>query len=181
MQTEQSIVANQYASAVIELAEKSGAEEAILKDLTVLNNVINESKELSEILHHPSVPAPEKKKLLADLFGNKLNELTQRLVDLLCDRRRLNLFKAIEEEYRNLLRAKKNIVTGTLSSAEALSENQLSELKDKITKKIGKQIELEVKTDKSLIGGYVLRIGDQVIDGSLKGRLQIIEKSLLSI
>jgi F-type H+-transporting ATPase subunit delta len=62
-----------------------------------------------------------------------------------------------------------------------LSDSAIADIKARLTEHLGKKLELEVKVDSSLIGGVVLRLGDQVIDGSLKGKLQSIERALLSV
>jgi F-type H+-transporting ATPase subunit delta len=181
MKSENSLAAAQYANATIELASKQKAEKNVLDDLHMINQVVSSSREFEIVLGHPGIKPDEKKKLMVSLFGSKLHDLTQRLLELLCDRRRLELLGAIEQEYRQLWREKQNIVIGTLVYAEKPDVRLLNDIKRKLGEKLGKTVELEEKEDKSLIGGFVLRLGDQVIDGSLKGRLQSIEKSLLSV
>jgi F-type H+-transporting ATPase subunit delta len=133
-------------------------------------------------LRHPSVNPAEKKKLVISIFGGgKVHDVTLRLLELLTDRRRLELLPYIEREYERLWNEKQNIVTGTLTYAERPDDKTLRDIKEKLQKQLGKTIELKEREDKSLIGGYVLQLGDQVIDGSLKGRLQQIEKALLSV
>ena len=68
-----------------------------------------------------------------------------------------------------------------MTSADPLHDSAVAEIKTRLIKKLGKQVELEVKIDRSLIGGMILRVGDQVIDGSLKGKLEALERSLLSV
>ncbi len=181
MKTELAKVAAQYAVAVFDLAVDDDAEKAILDNLKSINAVIANSRQLEVVLKHPSVPANEKKEILDELFQGKLNILSRHLLGLLCDRRRLELLPLIEVEYLRLWNVRRNIVTGTLTFAEQPDTKMFSEIKATLSQKLGKTLELEEREDKSLIGGYVLKIGDQVIDGSLKGRLQTIEKSLLSV
>lgn len=181
MKSEHSLAAAQYANATIELAAKQKAEKNVLDDLTLINQVISQSRDFEIVLEHPGIKPDEKKKLIVSLFGTKLNDLTQRLIEMLCDRRRLELLFAIEHEYRKLWLEKQNIVVGTLVYAEKPDSRLLADIKRKLGEKLGKTVELEEKEDKTLIGGFLLQVGDQVIDGSLKGRLQSIEKSLLSV
>lgn len=181
MKTELASIAAQWASAIFELAVENGSEKAVLDNLKSINALIANSKQLESVLRHPSVPASEKKELLNELLQGKINILSRHLLGLLCDRRRLPLLPHIESQYVCLWNDKQNIAVGTLTFAEKADTRVLSEIKSALAQKLGKTLELEEKEDKSLIGGYVLRIGDQVIDGSLKGRLQTIEKSLLSV
>ena len=99
----------------------------------------------------------------------------------MADKRRLELLPFIESSYRSLLNAKKNILAATLSCSEPLADSSVANIKAQLTEHLGKKLELEVKVDPSLIGGVVLKIGDQVIDGSLKGKLKSIEKALISV
>jgi F-type H+-transporting ATPase subunit delta len=181
MKTDLAKVASGYADAIMQLAGESGADKTVLEDLKSVNQVISANNELEVILRHPAVNSQEKKQLVKSIFGGKVHELTLRLLEMLTDRRRLNLLPYIERECAKLWREKQNVVVGTLVYAEKPEAKTLQEIKDKLQKQLGKTLELSEKEDKSLIGGYLLQIGDQVIDGSLKGRLQQIEKALLAV
>lgn len=183
MKTDQARVASKYAEAVLELAVAAGdaVAEAVHADLNAINIVVASTPDFTIVLNHPSISGDEKKKLLLQLFEGKAQELTVRLLNLLAEKRRLDLLDHIEHQYLELLKARKNILTATLTSAEPLADAAVAAIKAKLTEKTGKQLELEVKVDRSLIGGLVLRLGDEVIDGSLRGRLQVLERSLLSV
>jgi F-type H+-transporting ATPase subunit delta len=181
MRTDLAKVAAPYAEAIMQLAGESSADKTVLDNLKAVNQVIGATSELEVVLRHPSVNAQEKKQLVISIFGGKVHELTLRLLEMLTDRRRLELLPYIEREATNLWRKKQNIVAGTLVYAEKPDAQTLQQIKEKLQKQLGKTLELSEKEDKSLIGGYTLQLGDQVIDGSLKGRLQQIEKALLSV
>ena len=176
-------VAARYAEAVLELAYKSGADQAqkILADLNSVNQIIVAEKDLGLVLSHPSVPAAEKKKLLVDLFSNNVDDLTMRLLELLLDKRRMAILPTIAEQYLKPLNSRNNIETARLTSAESLSAESVNSIKTKLAAKLGRVLELDVSVDASLIGGIVLTVGDQVIDGSLKGKLQSLEKVFVSV
>jgi F-type H+-transporting ATPase subunit delta len=183
MKTEQSRVASRYAEAVIELALAAGekAAESVAADLKVINEVIASAEDFTIILNHPSISSSDKKALLTRLFEGKVQELAMRLLNLLADKRRLELLSSIEHEYRELLRTRQNIMTASLTSAEPLTDAAVASIREKLVAKLGKKLEIDVKVDKSLIGGLVLRVGDQVVDGSLKGKLHVLERALLSV
>lgn len=181
MRTDLAAVASQYASAIMQLASESSADKNVLEDLKAITQVVSQNADLEIVLRHPAVNPSEKKQLVVSIFGGKVHELTLRLLEMLTDRRRLELIPYIQSEYEKLWRLKQNIVAGTLVYAEKPDNKTLQEIKEKLSRQIGKKLELDEKEDKSLIGGYVLQLGDKVIDGSLKGRLQSIEKALLSV
>ncbi len=183
MKSEHTNVAERYAEAVLELAQSAGGDldEKVLADITAVNKVIGEANDLAIILAHPGIPGAEKKKMVVDMFKKHVQESTLRLLELLIDKRRFELLPLIESEYKRLLFARKNIVSATLTSAEQLDGATVEKIKKKIADKLGKKLELDVKVDQSLIGGAVLRLGDEVIDGSLLGKLQSLEKVLVSV
>jgi len=181
MKTETSRIAGQYAEATLELACAQKVEEQILTDLSAVNKAINAEADMSTILRHPSVPAADKKQLLVQMFQRNVNDLTMRLLQLLADKRRLQLLPALESEYRASLRKRKNVVKASLVSAEPLRDATVQNIVNKLAAKLGKRVELDAAIDRSLIAGAILRVGDEVIDGSLRGRLQTLEKELLSV
>ncbi len=181
MKTEDNSSAAQYASALLQLGESKGTADSILKSITDVNAVFAGEPQLSIFLRHPGVQPAEKQALLKDVFAPLLDELTARLLEVLCERGRMHLLARIETHYRSLLQAKYNIAPATLTCAEEINEASLKAFQAKLSQSIGKKLDLEVKTDRSLIAGYILKVGDQVIDGSLKGRLHAVEKALLSV
>jgi F-type H+-transporting ATPase subunit delta len=176
------LVGERYARALIELALTNElVANSVADDLKVINETINSNDDLKNSLNHPSYSANQKRALLKEIFMGQVQELTLRLLDLLVNRRRLDLLSAIEHSYRKLLNEKRNVVIAQLISSDPLSENNLADIKARLNEFLGKNLSLETIIDPSLIAGFVLRIGDQVIDGSLKGRLNNIEKVLLSV
>jgi len=185
VKSERDLVSQRYAQALIELIFANQISPAlpdnIAADLNTINNTIAGSPELRLVLNHPAYSPGKKKSLLQNIFMGQVQEVTLCLLDLLVNRRRLDVLPAIERQYRLLLNEKRNIVTAQLVSSEPLSENSLADIKARLNEYLGKKLHLDMAIDPNLIAGYILRIKDQVIDGSLKGRLAGIEKSLLSV
>lgn len=181
MKTEYEKVARQYANALLLIAESKKCEERLLSDLVLVNQVLKADPDFEVVLKLPSVSSKEKKELLGSVFKGILDETIENLLGLLCEKGRLPVLSSIEEQYRSLLSARKNIASGVLICAEELDNIKLASIKAKLSEKLSKHLDLQVSVDKSLIGGYVLQIGDKIIDGSIKGRLQAVEKQLLSV
>ncbi|MBX9571646.1 MAG: ATP synthase F1 subunit delta [Candidatus Obscuribacterales bacterium] len=180
MKTEEKTIAVQYANALLQLADASGDLRNIYGNLDAVAKAFKGNPELLVLFKHPAISAPQRLQLLKEM-GKDLDKLSARMLELLVERRKIELLPTILEEFYELLRARHNRVTAQLVCAEQISEQESESIKQKLEKKLNKTVELSLHIDKSLIGGYVLKIGDQVIDGSLKGRLQSIEKSLLSV
>lgn len=183
MKTELEGVAAQYAEAVLDLATKTGGntDEAVLIDVATINQLVANSTDLELVIKHPTINAQEKAQILEQLFGGRFQEITLRLLHLLSDKRRLEILPELEGQYRKLMNFRKNLVNASLVSSEPLGDDAIANIKARLAEHLGKKLELEVKVDRSLIGGAVLRVGDQVIDGSLRGKLKAIEKQLLAV
>lgn len=184
MKGELASVATQYAEAALELAEASDDKTApvkVLNDLAGVKEVFAQTPDLSMVLRNPSIASEDKKSMLLKSFKGKVHDITLRLIELLVDRRRLDLIDSVETRFRDLVRERQNIVSASLISSQELTQSEIADIKARLTEHLGKKLELDVSVDKSLLGGVVLRLGDQVIDGSLKGKLSTIEKQLLSV
>ncbi len=183
MKVEQSGVASAYAQAILELAEKEGmgTDEKVLSEIQLVSEVLSANQDLALVLNHPAIGPLEKKELLVRLFKAKLSDLTMRLLELLNDKRRLEILPHLVGKYKEILRQRQNIAEASLTCSEQLSAADIANIKARLTEHLGKKLELEVKVDPSLLGGVVLRLGDQEIDGSLRGRLKAIERTLLSV
>jgi len=181
MNTELQGIASKYAEAVLELAINLKQEEKVLDEIKLISEVIASDREMTIIINHPSIDTKEKKAFLSSLFNGKISDLSANLIGLLADKRRLDLIPFIEHGYRELLNKRKNIVSATLSCSERLPDSSVANIRAQLAEHLGKTLELDVQVDSSLIGGVVLKMGDQVIDGSLKGQLKALEKALLSV
>ncbi len=184
MKSELELVASQYARATLELAlqdKNSSLEGKIGAELTVIKSLVESHPDWQVVLNHPSVPAEEKKQLLLEAFAKQVNNLTMRLLELLNDKGRLELLPQIANQYHFLLNERNQVVTAKLVCSDKLGDSSLADIKARLTEHLGKKLELDVAVDPSLIGGFLLKIGDQVIDGSLKGKLSALEKILISV
>ncbi len=189
MKGEQAQIAAKYADATlksIEDGEKDQAAtmkkaEAVYSDLKAIEETISTNHDFRLILNHPALGPEEKKKLLAGIFEGKVETTTFNLLQLLTDRRRLDILAQISVQFKKLLMSRLNILEATLVSSTKLGEKEVQNIKARISEHMGSKLDLKVEVDESLLAGMVLRVQDQVIDGSLKGKLQKIEQSLLSV
>jgi F-type H+-transporting ATPase subunit delta len=181
MKSELSRIAHQYAVAAFEVATAQNIADALLTDLQRIKDTLDAIEDLKTVLNHPAIPAQEKKKLLIDQFKDQIQELSLRLIEMLADRRRIELLPYIETQYRECVIESKGIIRAVLTSAHEVSEQETKTIKAALTKKLGKEPELEIKVDPSLIAGMQLAVGDQVLDGSIKTKLAEMERSLLSV
>lgn len=168
-----------YALALYEVAEKSGKTEKFLQDLKGIVNLINESEEFIQVIKHPEISTSKKKALFTEIFKGKIDdELLSFLLILINKGRILQLEeKLIEMEKIHLER--NNKVLAQVKTVVPLLEEEKQELIEKLNKKYNKTIILEEELEPELIGGVFIRVGDDVIDGSVKNRLMEMKKIML--
>ena len=174
-------VAGRYAEALYEIASGKNLVDQIESELRAIETVLNENKDLQQILYHPQITTASKKELLEQIFKGRISEVTGNFLALLVDRRREAFFGDIVAEFTNLANAARNIVAAQVTSAVELDDKERGKLDQVLAKLTGKNVQTSYTIDRSLIGGVVVRIGDKIIDGSIKTRLATLKERLKAI
>ncbi len=173
-------VAKRYAQALFELAQEKNALDKMEEELKAVSEIVKNERGLQRVLYHPQITVAEKHQIFKELFENRVSETTLNFLYLIVDRHREIYLSAIVDEFINLANAARNIVEAEVISAKELSADQKKELAKVLNRLAGKEVSPEYKVDASLIGGLVVRIGDKVIDGSVKYRLESLKARLMS-
>jgi len=174
-------VAGRYAEALYDIASKQKMVDKIEAELKAVEAVIEENADLQKILYHPQITAKDKKELLDLLLKGKVSETTGNFLALLVDRRREAFFGDIVAEFVNLANAARNIVAARVTSAVELNDREKGKLDQILGRLTGKKVQTSYAVDPSLIGGVVVRMGDKIIDGSIKTRLATLKERLKAI
>ncbi|MCL6612673.1 MAG: F0F1 ATP synthase subunit delta [Peptococcaceae bacterium] len=174
-------VGARYAEALYEIAEREKAVDAIEEDLRAVDAVIRENRDLQKILYHPRITPGDKKSLLSDLLSGKVSAVTMEFLKLLVERQREQFLSDIVTYYVNLANKARNITEATVTSAVELTPGEKEQLAGLLNRLTGKKVETSYTLDPSLIGGVVVRIGDRVIDGSIRTRLATLREHLRQI
>lgn len=167
-----------YAKALFSLAKEEGILPRVASDLELLSNSVDDSEELRTLLESPVVGAREKQKVLSELFETKLSPVTFRFLTLLIEKKREDLLRQIIQRFMKLLDEDRGILRGELLTAYQFSEKQLQALKKHLDKITGKNVVLEQRVESNLLGGFVIRMEDTVIDSSLKNQLVKLHQSM---
>ena len=175
------VIANRYAEALSQLSEEENITKEIYNELHDVVEVIKNNKELDNVLKSPLVAKNEKTQLIEALFNNKINNDLKNFLKILVEKGRISSLKSIELTFKELLNDKHNIIEGTVISAIALTEKQVKELEEKLSKKYNKNVTLENEVDQSILGGVLVRLGNTQIDGSVKTRLNNIKDQLTQV
>ena len=175
------VIANRYAEALFQLSEEENITKEIYNELHDVVEVIKNNKELDNVLKSPLVAKNEKTQFIEALFNNKINYDLINFLKILVEKGRISSLKSIELTFKELLNDKHNIIEGTVISAIALTEKQVKELEEKLSKKYNKNVTLENEVDQSILGGVLVRLGNTQIDGSVKTRLNNIKDQLTQV
>ena len=172
-------VTTPYAEAFLQISNQLDQTEEIVSQVKEIISLINDSPELYKALSSPILEKESKKKIVTQLFSEKINQSLLNLLKLLADRQRIGILVPILERFLELYRENCNIALATVTSAVELSNKQ----KDLITQKISAiagtdKLELVTKTDPTLIGGFVASVGSKVIDASLASKIRKLGLSL---
>ncbi|GAA0865382.1 F0F1 ATP synthase subunit delta [Paraclostridium tenue] len=175
------IIASRYAEALFQVGEESNSTEKLYNELKAVVDIINVNKEFSNILKSPIVSKEEKKTLITNIFGSKLNNEMLNFMKILADKDRLNLLANMEEAFKALLNDKNNILEGVAITAVPMNEGEVNELQAKLSAKYNKTVVLQNEVDKSILGGVLVRLGNEEIDGTVKNRLDKMKEQLSQV
>jgi F-type H+-transporting ATPase subunit delta len=171
-----------YAQALLSLGQADHLTEQFGNDAALIIETINSAPDLQQFLENPFTPDDAQKAVLKQIFGGKVQPLTENFLMLLVDRRRVACLAGIFGQYQSLLRKLKGIVLAEVSSTIALNEAQTEQVKHQVRAMTGAhEVEIAVRIDPDLLGGVVIKAGSQVIDASLKGQLRRISLRLAGI
>lgn len=175
-------VEQRYAHALADLVAKGDMDaEQLRSDLAKLAELVSASQPLRVVLASPAVPWERKKKLL-DVLAQKLKlaRLTRNFLLVTAQRDRIHHVPGIEKAFEQLLLDQQGIVTAEVASARSLSEAERAALEKELEKHLGRKLRTRFHTDPELVGGFRAQVGDQVYDGSIRGRLARLRQALLS-
>jgi F-type H+-transporting ATPase subunit delta len=173
-------VARRYAAAFFESAQKSGTINEAQADMMTVARTLIDSPKLVALLRQPLVTESRKKAALKDALSAKIRPQTLGFLFLLVDKRRIDMLADVEQEFTQRVRASNNVALAKAVSAIPLSPTEQESLRRSLEARTGKTIELETSVDSALIGGVLVRIGDTVLDGSVRGNLERLREQLLA-
>lgn len=175
------IVARRYAKALFSLAQKSGKKVAAEygKDLEVFASVLETSPDLLKVFANPVIAAEVKKAVLAGILDKlALKPAVANFLSLLADKERLPFVLDVTATYRALLDEAQGVLRGQLVTAYALTEVRQDQIKGKLEKQSGKKLVLSFAVDPAILGGVLLKVGDKVLDASLRAQLDILKEQI---
>jgi F-type H+-transporting ATPase subunit delta len=175
-----SIVARRYAQALLELGAETGTLDRLVEEMSTIASAWETSPDFRNAMENPLVAHDAKKAVMNELCEQiGATPTTRHALLLLVDRRRAPALPYVAQVLRELADARKGVLRAEVTTAAPLSDAYYARLQAQLEKMTGKKVVVDKKTDTSLIAGVVTRIGDRILDGSLRTRLQSLKDSLM--
>ena len=175
------VAATRYARALFDvgLAESQDLDQ-IASELSEIVALVSGNQELARALTHPAIPAARKRAVVEALLSRSaVNAMLARTLLLLADRDRLALLPDLAEAFRSRLMDHQQVVRAEVTTAMELPADRVSALQQGLAAATGRQVQLEVRVDPSIVGGAVTRIGSTVYDGSITTQLARLKRKLV--
>ena len=173
------LVSKTYGDALYALALEKGTIDAVYEEITGLKKVFSENEELQKLLSHPKISREEKITVIENIFKGKLSDDVLGFLVIVTQKDRNSAFEEIFDYFISLVKEYKNIGTAKVSSALPVTDQQKKKIEEKLLATTDyKTFEVEYVVDPSLIGGFVIRIGDRVVDGSVREKIAMMAKNL---
>lgn len=174
----QTKAARTYAKSLLDLAVERGVLEDVKNDMELILKVCEESKELQSVLRSPVVPADKKLTVLDELFGKKVSELTSAFIKLIVSKGRGSLLANISFSFADLYLANKNILRAVIKSVDGVGDVLKKKVTELVKATYDKEVLIEEEKDETLIGGFVITIGDKQINASISQQLANMQNAL---
>lgn len=173
-------IGHRYAKSLYELAQDQGVLEQARNDMALIKQACDDSRELALFLKSPLVYASKKEEVLAKVFEGKFEtDFSQRLVSILAKKSREMFLPYVAKAFLDLYDQANNILRGLLTTAIPLSEAQQTAIQQAVSAKTGATFEVTQEVNPDLIGGFTLKIGDELFDGSTASAIRRIKRELL--
>ncbi len=172
------LVVKRYATALFELAIAANALTTYEEEVRTIVQAIKETPDFMAVLQNCKVGMGEKISLVESIFDGKVQDSIVGLIVLMIRKGRSAHILDTLEAFLNMIKAEQGIIKATVTSAIALSAAQLEQIQTKLESSTKNKIELETIIDESIIAGLIIRVGDKVVDASIKGEMQALKKQL---
>lgn len=175
----QASLPGRYATALFELARDAKAIAAVEASLAAVRDAIDQSPEFKALTTSPLVARGDATRAIAAVAASmKLDPTTSNFLGVLAENRRLGQLPAIIRAFRALAANHRGETTAEVASAHPLTADQVTALKQSLRQRIGRDVSVDLSVDPSLLGGLVVRIGSQMIDSSIKTRLNSLAHAM---
>ncbi len=164
-------VSEEYAAALFTLAAEENVKREVADSLKTVKALVLEYPDYIDLLASVNIPIDERCEVIDKAFGEDLHEYAVSFIKLICERGHIrDLFECIDE-YLKLYEASDGIATANITSAVTLTDEEKETLRKKLEEKLSRKVELVCSVDESILGGVVIRVDGNIMDGSLRTKL----------
>jgi len=174
-------VAKKYSTALFELAQDKNLIDKAWEQFNSLAEYLKSDRTLLDFMTAPQISDAKKAVLIEKVFSGTMERVFFNFIKFLAERRRIQFLPEIIEEFDRQYRLYKGIAKATVITAIPLGENERQRLIAELAGKTSLKIEVEEKIDKSIIGGMVVKLHDQIIDGSIRHGLNLLRNRLMKV
>ncbi|HBK71397.1 MAG TPA: ATP synthase F1 subunit delta [Flavobacteriaceae bacterium] len=175
----ESRAAIRYAKAVLSLSTDLKQADKVNEDMLLMHSTIDGSEKLQSLLKSPVVKSNVKKSALLAVFSN-INKTSQSLINQLIENKRLSLLSEVAKQYTILFDLSKGSEIAKVITAVALTKDLEQKVLAKVKEITGKNVTLESTIDPTIIGGFILRVGDKQFDASVSGKMNNLRRALIN-
>ena len=172
-------IARRYAEAMFQIALKQNTVDRTLEDVNNITQVFANRK-LAYLLREPKVPAQRKEKALREALTTKVQSTSLNLALLVVQRELVDMMPNLAKELETLVLNYRNEAIAEVTTAAPLDQEHINSVKQALERSTGKSIIMTTRVDPTILGGVVARVGDQLIDSSVRYRLQALQRELLA-
>ncbi|MDF1545059.1 MAG: ATP synthase F1 subunit delta [bacterium] len=174
-------VAKKYANALFDSAIAHSSMDTVHTDLEDIASVAKFDSSLMKFLNTPNVAETAKVQLIQNIFGERVQRLSLEFLLVMIEKKRIAYLPEVIDEFTRLVEAKNGIGRATIITAIPLDESQRSALRTKLSAKTSLKITMEEKVDRSIIGGVIVILHNEIIDGSIQHGLDLVEEQLSKV
>jgi len=171
--------ARRYAEAAFEVGLRDGTVETWRQELDAAASVVDDQR-VARLLGNPAIAEETRLELAESTFGTIVSRPVLNLIGLMLRRGRIDELPRVAAEFRRLDNERQGVTPATATSAVPLSEDEVRAITARLEEMTGGRVDLDLAVDPDLLGGLVVRVGDRMIDGSVRGRLERLRNQLVS-
>lgn len=171
-------VVRRYAAALYSAASRADAADRVESDLGLVSHTAESAPVLMEAVGSPLIPADRKRAILRDLFAERVHPITLNYLYLLVEKRREEALVRTEREFVRMANEARGVAEAQVTTAVPATEDEQARLRASLSALTGRSVRLEQSVVPEILGGVVVRIGDTVMDGSLRGQLDALRRKM---
>lgn len=175
------VIAGRYAEALFQVGEETNSTTKLYEELNAVVDTLKSNKDFYGVLKSPLVGKGDKRELLEKVFAGQISSSLNNFLKIMADKDRVSAIEAIQKSFKELLNEKNNIIEGIAITAVPMSQEEIKQLEAKLSSKYNKNVTLENNVDESIIGGVLVRLGNEEIDGTVKARLANMKNQLSQV